>query len=176
MYQCNSHVAGLRILWSAGPNTIRVNAPAFSIDWEFYRGIKSSASCTLCRQHIEEVLAAAREGDERGALLPNPAVSLMERAYTISALPTSLAFTGVSALGGDEPSGKSPIQEAEVGHLWNLNGCKLCADGHACIGVMAVPAARITWLSSACAISLSALQSAEWLGLKVERAGVSRRC
>ena len=91
------------------------------------------------------MLAAAREGDERGALVPNPAVSLMERAHTISALPTSLAFAGASALGGDAPSGKSPTQEAEVGLLWDLNGFEFCADGHACKPIMMTSAVTITW-------------------------------
>ena len=43
------------------------------------------------RDHIAQVLEATREGElEHGLLVPNPAVSLLERARTIAALPTAL--------------------------------------------------------------------------------------
>lgn len=75
--------------------------------------IDSLLQLLLVRDHIAEVLAAAREGEAgEGTPLPSPAVSLLERAHTIAALPTALP----SGFGLSEPrAARVDSKQTEVG-------------------------------------------------------------
>ena len=99
-----------------------------------------SLACTH-RDHIAEVLEATREGElAQGLLVPNPAVSLLERSRTIAALPTALPGSfGLPEHHAQRVSSK----DTQVGSVASLPACmhgrhrrtfrsSHCAPQHGC--------------------------------------------